>query len=233
MLQKIQPGAESSGSAAVRGKFRRRGRAEQRGKTEEDVDEYQKLADEELIQKLREGDERIMDYILEKYKPLVLRKANAMFLIGGDTDDLIQEGMIGLFKAIRDYRSDREASFFHFAELCINRQLYSAVEASNRKKHVPLNTYVSFYSQTTEEGKSLAETLLTDQMDDPEQLVIEQENFTAFWEQLREQLSALERQVLDAYLEGKNYRQIAEELGKSPKTIDNALSRIKGKIRQR
>ena len=222
MLRKIQPGAESSGD--VKG---------QRGKTEEDVDEYQKLADEELIQKLREGDERIMDYILEKYKPLVLRKANAMFLIGGDTDDLIQEGMIGLFKAIRDYRSDRETSFFHFAELCINRQLYSAVEASNRKKHVPLNTYVSFYSQTTEEGKSLAETLLTDQMDDPEQLVIEQENFTAFWEQLREQLSALERQVLDAYLEGKNYRQIAEELGKSPKTIDNALSRIKGKIRQR
>lgn len=197
------------------------------------MDEYQKLADEELIQKLREGDERIMDYILEKYKPLVLCKANAMFLIGGDTDDLIQEGMIGLFKAIRDYRSDRETSFFHFAELCINRQLYSAVEASNRKKHVPLNTYVSFYSQTTEEGKSLAETLLTDQMDDPEQLVIEQENFTVFWEQLREQLSALERQVLDAYLEGKNYRQIAEELGKSPKTIDNALSRIKGKIRQR
>ena len=213
MLRKIQPGAESSGD--VKG---------QRGKTEEDVDEYQKLADEELIQKLREGDERIMDYILEKYKPLVLRKANAMFLIGGDTDDLIQEGMIGLFKAIRDYRSDRETSFFHFAELCINRQLYSAVEASNRKKHVPLNTYVSFYSQTTEEGKSLAETLLTDQMDDPEQLVIEQ---------LREQLSVLERQVLDAYLEGKNYRQIAEELGKSPKTIDNALSRIKGKIRQR
>ena len=202
MLRKIQPGAERLG-----------GIAEQRGKTEEDVDEYQKLADEELIQKLRGGDERIMDYILEKYKPLVLRKANAMFLIGGDTDDLIQEGMIGLFKAIRDYRSDREAS--------------------NRKKHVPLNTYVSFYSQTTEEGKSLAETLLTDQMDDPEQLVIEQENFTAFWEQLREQLSALERQVLDAYLEGKNYRQIAEELGKSPKTIDNALSRIKGKIRQR
>ena len=222
MLRKIQPCAERLG-----------GIAGQRGKTEEDVDEYQKLADEELIQTLREGDERIMDYILEKYKPLVLRKANAMFLIGGDTDDLIQEGMIGLFKAIRDYRSDRETSFFHFAELCINRHLYSAVEASNRKKHVPLNTYVSFYSQTTEEGKSLAETLLTDQMDDPEQLVIEQENFTAFWEQLREQLSALERQVLDAYLEGKNYRQIAEELGKSPKTIDNALSRIKGKIRQR
>ena len=190
-------------------------------------------SDEELIARLRDGQDEIMDYLIDKYKHLVRKKAKVMFLIGGDTDDLIQEGMIGLFKAIRDYRSDREASFFHFAELCINRQLYSAVEASNRKKHVPLNTYVSFYSQTMEEGKSLAETLLTDQMDDPEQLVIEQENFTAFWEQLREQLSALERQVLDAYLEGKNYRQIAEELGKSPKTIDNALSRIKGKIRQR
>lgn len=194
---------------------------------------FDEISDEELIAHLRHGETAIEDYLMEKYKGLVRQKARAMFLIGGDTDDLIQEGMIGLFKAIRDYRSDREASFFHFAELCINRQLYSAVEASNRKKHVPLNTYVSFYSQTTEEGKSLAETLLTDQMDDPEQLVIEQENFTAFWEQLREQLSALERQVLDAYLEGKNYRQIAEELGKSPKTIDNALSRIKGKIRQR
>ena len=182
---------------------------------------------------IRAGEQECMDVLIERYKGQVRKEARTLYLIGGDSDDLIQEGMIGLFKAIRDYRSDREASFFHFAELCINRQLYSAVEASNRKKHVPLNTYVSFYSQTMEEGKSLAETLLTDQMDDPEQLVIEQENFTAFWEQLREQLSALERQVLDAYLEGKNYRQIAEELGKSPKTIDNALSRIKGKIRQR
>ena len=194
---------------------------------------YEDIRDEELLAQLSAGNDSITEYLCKKYKHLVMKKANALYLIGAEKEDLIQEGMIGLFKAIRDYRSDREASFFHFAELCINRQLYSAVEASNRKKHVPLNTYVSFYSQTTEEGKSLAETLLTDQMDDPEQLVIEQENFTAFWEQLREQLSALERQVLDAYLEGKNYRQIAEELGKSPKTIDNALSRIKGKIRQR
>lgn len=222
MLRKIQPGAERLG-----------GIAGQRGKTEEDVDEYQKLADEELIQKLRGGDERIMDYILEKYKPLVLRKANAMFLIGGDTDDLIQEGMIGLFKAIRDYRSTGRHPFSILRSCASTDSSTARWRRPTGKKHVPLNTYVSFYSQTTEEGKSLAETLLTDQMDDPEQLVIEQENFTAFWEQLREQLSALERQVLDAYLEGKNYRQIAEELGKSPKTIDNALSRIKGKIRQR
>lgn len=172
-----------------------------------------------------------MDYILGKYKPLVLGKANAMYLIGGDTDDLIQEGMIGLFKAIRDYRADRESSFFHFAELCITRQLYSAVEASNRKKHAPLNSYVSLYSKTDEEGKSLAETLPTDGMDDPEEMVIEQENIELFWENVRKRLSPLERKVLDDYLTGLNYRQIAEQLGKSPKVIDNALSRIKSKIR--
>ena len=199
------------------------------------------MTNERLCTLAQRGDTQAQEQLIQNNLGYIRKTANELYIsvglgnseLGIDHDDLIQEGMIGLFKAIRDYRSDREASFFHFAELCINRQLYSAVEASNRKKHVPLNTYVSFYSQTTEEGKSLAETLLTDQMDDPEQLVIEQENFTAFWEQLREQLSALERQVLDAYLEGKNYRQIAEELGKSPKTIDNALSRIKGKIRQR
>lgn len=195
------------------------------------MEEYQNLTDEQLIKRLRGGDKRIMDYILDKYKPLVLGKANAMFLIGGDTDDLIQEGMIGLFKAIRDYKPDKEASFFHFAELCITRQLYSAVEASNRKKHVPLNTYVSFYSKTGEEGKSLAETLPTDVMDNPEQLIIAQENLALFWEDLKGRLSAMEREVLDEYLSGLNYRQIAEKLGKSPKAIDNALSRIKAKIR--
>ena len=195
------------------------------------AEEYQNLSDEQLIEKLRDGDDKIMDYILGKYKPLVLGKANAMYLIGGDTDDLIQEGMIGLFKAIRDYRADRESSFFHFAELCITRQLYSAVEASNRKKHAPLNSYVSLYSKTDEEGKSLAETLPTDGMDDPEEMVIEQENIELFWENVRKRLSPLARKVLDAYLTGLNYRQIAEQLGKSPKAIDNALSRIKSKIR--
>ncbi len=195
------------------------------------VDKYQDLSDEQLIEALRAGDKKIMDYILNKYKPLVLGKANAMYLIGGDTDDLIQEGMIGLFKAIRDYRVDKETSFFHFAELCINRQIYSAVEASNRKKHAPLNTYVSFYSQNGEEGKPLAETLPTDATDNPEQMVIDQENMQLFWEEVKERLSAMEREVLDAYLAGLNYRQIAEKMGKSPKAIDNALSRIKAKIR--
>lgn len=193
---------------------------------------YQKFEDEELIEKLRAGDERIMDYILDKYKPLVRKRANTMYLIGGDTDDLIQEGMIGLFKAIRDFEEEKEASFYHFAELCINRQIYTAVEASNRKKHAPLNSYVSLYSGTNEDGVVLADSLTTSVMENPEQMIIEQENFVQFMEQLKERLSKMERQVVDYYLAGLNYVQIAEQMGKTPKAIDNALQRIKTKIRE-
>lgn len=192
---------------------------------------YQKLQDEELIEKLRSGDEKIMDYILDKYKPLVRKKANAMYLIGGDTDDLIQEGMIGLFKAIRDYKKEKESSFYHFAELCISRQIYTVVEASNRKKHAPLNSYVSLYSGTNEDGVVLADSLTTGAMENPEQMIIDQENFLLFMERLKDSLSKMERRVLDLYLSGLNYQQIAEEMGKSPKAIDNALQRIKGKAR--
>ena len=134
---------------------------------------YQNLQDEELIEQLRSGDERIMEFILTKYKPLVRKKANAMYLIGGDTDDLIQEGMIGLFKAIRDYNKEKESSFYHFAELCISRQIYTVVEASNRKKHAPLNSYVSLYSGTNEEGVVLADSLTTGAMENPEQRMID------------------------------------------------------------
>lgn len=194
--------------------------------------DYQEMSDEQLIGQLRSGDSGVMDYILDKYKPLVRKKANAVFLIGGETDDLIQEGMIGLFKAVRDYDEGKEASFFSFAELCITRQLYKAVEASNRKKHAPLNTYISFYSETGEEGHSLAETLTTGGMGDPEQMIIDQENLKQFWDGLREHLSPMEQQVLDEYLQGNNYQQIAEHMNKPPKTIDNALQRIKTKVRQ-
>ncbi len=197
------------------------------------MDSYRNLTDEQLIDRLRgedDADGKIMDYILDKYKPLVRKKANAVFLIGGETDDLIQEGMIGLFKAIRDYDGTKEASFFHFAELCISRQLYKAVEASNRKKHAPLNSYISFYSETGERGPSLAETLTAEGAADPEQLVIDRENVQAFWDTVKKRLSKLEREVLDEYLAGQNYRQIAKKLGKPPKTVDNALQRIKTKI---
>ena len=193
--------------------------------------DYGNLRDEELIEKLRNGDEKIMDYILDKYKPLVRKKANAMYLIGGDTDDLIQEGMIGLFKAIRDYNKEKESSFYHFAELCISRQIYTVVEASNRKKHAPLNSYVSLYSGTNEDGVVLADSLTTVAMENPEQMMIDQESLFLFMEELKGRLSKMERQVLDYYLAGLNYQQIASEMEKSPKTIDNALQRIKAKVK--
>ena len=194
------------------------------------MERYQNLKDEELIEQLRLGDTKIMDFILDKYKPLVRKKANAMYLIGGDTDDLIQEGMIGLFKAIRDFSKEKESSFFHFAELCISRQIYTAVEASNRKKHAPLNTYISLYSGTNEDGVVLADSLMAGLEENPEQMMIDQENMALFWEQLKECLSKLEREVLDYYLAGLNYQQIAEQMEKSPKSIDNALHRIKEKL---
>ena len=193
---------------------------------------YENLRDEELIERLRSGDEKIMDFILDKYKPLVRKKANTMYLIGGDTDDLIQEGMIGLFKAIRDFNQEKESSFYHFAEICISRQIYTVVEAYNRKKHAPLNSYVSLYSGTNEDGVVLADALTTGAMENPEQMMIDQENLVLFMERLKERLSKMECQVLDLYLAGLNYLQIAEELEKAPKAIDNALQRIKTKIRE-
>ena len=192
---------------------------------------YQNQKDEELIKQLRLGDERIMEFILDKYKPFVRKKANTMYLIGGETEDLIQEGMIGLFKAIRDYDEEKESSFYHFAELCINRQIYTVIEAYNRKKHAPLNTYISLYSGTNEDGVVLADALTAQGAENPEQIMIEQENLILFLENLKERLSKMERQVLDYYLAGLNYQQIAEQMEKSPKAIDNALQRIKIKAK--
>ena len=191
---------------------------------------YEAFSDEELIEKLRQGENDITDYILEKYKPLVRKKTNAMYLIGGETEDLIQEGMIGLFKAIRDYRPDKDASFYHFAELCINRQLYSALEASNRKKHQPLNSYISLSDQDNQ--GAVAAELLVDQERGPEQMVIEQELWEEYNTRLEQNLSKMENKVLQYYLDGNHYIQIAEIMGKSPKSIDNALQRIRQKIRQ-
>ncbi len=193
------------------------------------MEQYQKVSDEELIKRLRAGEEGLMDYILDKYKPLVRKKANTMHLIGGDTDDLIQEGMIGLFKAIRDFSEDKESSFFHFADICISRQIYTAVESSNRKKHAPLNSYISLYSGTNEDGVVLADSLMADGAENPEQIMIDHENLTTFLERLEERLSKMEKQVLDYYLAGLNYQQIAEQMEKTPKSIDNALQRIKEK----
>ena len=188
-------------------------------------------SDEVLIVRLRLGEEDIMEYILEKYKPMVRKKANALYLIGGENEDLIQEGMIGLFKAVRDFDIEKESSFAAFAQLCISRQLYSALQASNRKKHRPLNTYVSF-SVEDQEGQSVLEETFTHKTSNPEEWILEQEKLEEFQKNLKECLSTMEQQVLGLYLEGHNYIRISEILEKSPKSIDNALQRIRQKIRQ-
>ena len=189
---------------------------------------YNETADETLIRRLRAGESASADYLMEKYKGLVKKKARAMFLIGGDTDDLIQEGMIGLFKAVRDYQPDREASFQSFANLCIDRQIYSAIKSSNRQKHQPLNTYVSLSSSETEED--LRDTYA--EHDNPESILIDRENVSALENEMEKSLSSLENRVLHLYLEGNSYIEIAEILGKTPKSIDNALRRIRKKIKK-
>jgi RNA polymerase sporulation-specific sigma factor len=198
---------------------------------------YDDYTDEKIIELLREAEhtgskvtDDMTDYLMEKYKPLVRKKTNALFLIGGETDDLIQEGMIGLFKAVRDYSSQRESSFYHFAELCINRQLYSALTASNRKKHMPLNTYVSLSAEEHADGMDLEELLSSANEKNPEEMVIQQEFWKDFQKKLSKNLSKMERQVLQLYLEGIPYTQIARQMDKTPKSIDNAIQRIRQKI---
>lgn len=190
---------------------------------------YESYTDEELIQFLREGDSEISDYLLEKYKPLVRKQTNAMYLIGGENEDLIQEGMIGLFKAIQDFDFEKEVKFFSFAKLCIDRQLFSALEASNRKKHIPLNSYISFSRQDGADGVGLEEQL--EGCPNPEDLLIEKEVHKEFFQKLQLKLSPMEKKVLYLYLEGKSYMEIGINLNKSSKSINNCLQRIRAKIK--
>ncbi len=198
--------------------------------------EYSHVSDEELIDRLRSGESRITDYIMEKYKNLVRSKARSMYILGGDNEDLIQEGMIGLFKAVRDYDCGRDASFYTFADLCISRQMYTAVQASHRQKHWPLNTYVSLYGSSRSQGENeeleLKEALPTDQDLNPETLFIDRERVEYLESQIDRELSGFEKQVLDLYLTGMSYSQIARVLGREEKSTDNALQRLKSKIRK-
>ncbi len=201
--------------------------------------DFDKATDEELILRLREGEAAITDYIMEKYKNLVRNKAKSMYILGADNEDLIQEGMIGLFKAIRDFDSGRDASFYTFADLCISRQIYTAVKASGRQKHMPLNTYISLYSNITEaEGNgngnemSLVNALSYKDEQNPEELLIDRENVEDIERAIETELSPFEKQVLDLYITGMSYSQIARVLGKDDKSTDNALQRMKGKLRK-
>lgn len=193
--------------------------------------------DEELIELIREGESGVQDFLLDKYKNLVRKKAGSMYIIGGDRDDLIQEGMIGLFKAINGFDCGRDASFYTFAELCISRQIYSAVQNSNRQKHIPLNTYVSFNTKVGESdmpsatiGNTLASRNAAER--DPEELVIDRENVKTIEEAVNTILSSFEKEVFELYVTGMNYTEIAAVLNKSEKSTDNALFRIKSKLRK-
>ena len=194
---------------------------------------YEDYSDEELILVLREKQEtEIMDYLLNKYKNLVKKKAKVLFLIGGDTDDLIQEGMIGLFKAIRYYDEKKDSSFFHFAQICISRQMYTAMEASNRKKHAPLNSYISLSAdEENESGENLPELWAALSEANPEQIVINKEELEQMRKKADSVLSSMEKEVLAYYLQGMNYTKIAEVMQKPAKSIDNALKRIRNKLK--
>lgn len=197
--------------------------------------DYGQCTDDELIDRLRQGESAIMDYICDKYKNMVRSKAKSMFILGADNEDLIQEGMIGLFKAVRDYDMGRDASFFTFAELCVSRQMYTAVQASKRQKHLPLNTYVSLDNSTLYDDKeevSLAE-LLSDRVEQsPEEQFLDKERVAWLEKQIDRELSEFEKQVLDLYITGMSYSQIARVLGRDEKATDNALQRLKAKIKK-
>ena len=203
------------------------------------MNKYKEAADEVMIEWVRENDQEALDYLMRKYSGMVKQEARKMYLIGSDEEDLIQEGMIGLFQAIRGYEKDKESSFATFARLCIKRQVYSAVTASNRKKHQPLNTYVSFdepafaeisgfskdRDQTVEDVISAAE-----EPTNPEKIMLDREQVDMIESVIVERLSNLEKKVLNLYLEGKSYDDIASELKKSRKAIDNAIQRIRRKM---
>ena len=197
---------------------------------------YQNISDEALIRKSRGGEEEATAFLLEKYKGMVRAKARFLHMWGGDAEDMIQEEMIGLFKAIRDFDEGEGAAFSTFANLCVTRQLYTAVEASGRKKHRPLNTALSLNDEGSGETKGEREAqpiawLSAGAAFEPEARVIDEENVRRLEHAIREGLSPLERRVLEEYLQGRSYAQIAEKIGKSEKSVDNAMSRLRAKLK--
>ena len=214
-----------------------------------DNTDYGALSDEELISLYREGSKEAAEFLVQKYKDLALKKARTMFILGGESEDLIQEGMIGLFKALRDYDRGRDASFATFAALCVSRQMYTAVQASGRKKHMPLNTAVSLNDPLGSHGgrmdddsddrpeleEALSEesgTLFSGNYGtNPEKVMIDRENLDRLQARIETELSPLEKQVLDLHLTGMNYIEIARILNREEKSTDNALQRIRAKVR--
>ena len=193
---------------------------------------YEEISDEQLVELSAEGDKTAEEYILAKYKNLVRARAKAYYIVGADKEDLVQEGLIGLFKAIRDFDVTKQATFRGFAEICIKRQIITAVKTANRLKHQPLNSYVSLSQPVyeNEDERTLVDVIAERESVDPEEIFLRQEMAELFENKIEQKLSPLERSVLQLYSGGMNYQEIAIELARSSKSIDNALQRIKRKL---
>ncbi|WP_028781697.1 RNA polymerase sporulation sigma factor SigH [Thalassobacillus devorans] len=194
--------------------------------------DYEKLEDEEIIERINEGQSQALDYLINKYKNFVRAKARTYFLIGADREDIVQEGMIGLYKAIRDYKEDKLSSFKAFAELCVTRQIITAIKTATRQKHIPLNSYVSLDKPIYDEesDRTLLDVIAGSKAIDPQELIINKERFGDMEDKISELLSDLERKVLTLYLDGRSYQEISAELDRHVKSIDNALQRVKRKL---
>ena len=193
---------------------------------------FEAMTDEEIVALAQQSDGAALEYLLNKYKNFVRSKARSYFLIGADHEDIVQEGMIGLYKAIRDFRPDRLASFRAFAELCITRQIITAIKTATRQKHIPLNSYVSLNKPIYDEesDRTLMDVITEDALSNPESMFIDREDLNTIQGRIGEMLSDLEKQVLELYMDGKSYQEISEEMGRHVKSIDNALQRVKRKL---
>lgn len=194
--------------------------------------EFQNKLDEEVVDEAKRGNSRAQEYLISKYENFVKAKAKSYFLIGADKEDIYQEGMIGLYKAIRDFKSDKLTSFKAFAELCITRQIITAIKTATRQKHIPLNTYISLNKPIYEEesDRTLIDVLSELKITDPEELIIGKEQLKHIEGEMAKVLSDLEMEVLQSYLDGKSYQEIACDLDRQAKSIDNALQRVKRKL---
>ena len=191
------------------------------------------MADEQVVKLAQEdGDGAALEYLLNKYKNFVRTKARSYFLIGADHEDIVQEGMIGLYKAIRDYRAEKLSSFRAFAELCVTRQIITAIKTATRQKHIPLNSYISLNKPIYEEDsdRTLLDVITEEGVSNPEEMIIDREDLSLIEGRIGQMLSGLEKDVLVRYMEGKSYVEIADEMGRHVKSIDNALQRIKRKL---
>ena len=196
------------------------------------LNHYGDKSEEEIVVEAKNGNKRAQEYIISKYENFVKAKAKSYFLIGADKEDIYQEGMIGLYKAIRDFNVEKSTSFKAFAELCVTRQIITAIKTATRQKHIPLNTYISLNKPVSEEesDRTLLDIISSIRITDPEELIISQEQTEFIEEEINKVLSDLEIQVLQSYLEGKSYQEIACDLDRHSKSIDNALQRVKKKL---